>query len=649
MENQADAIESKKIKIALLGNPNVGKTSIFNALTGSKQIVANWPGVTVEKRTGVMKLANHTVDVVDLPGTYTLGATSLDERIARDFLINERPDVALVIGDAVNLERSLYLLLQVLELRGDVVLAVNAIDEARKAGFEIDKHELSKQLGIPVVLTSAVTGEGIEELKNTLIKSARSSSHVHYLFTDEIEASLRNLSDRIKGNASLSAFDQRWLSIKLLERDKEVEKLTGISLDYDYSIEIAETRYKYIKRILSSSVKGKEKIGWNLSEAIDHVMTHKFLGILIFLAIMYIVFQLTFTISGPLSIMIENLLDGLGSVVGGWIAIDWLRSLVVDGVIGGVGAILVFVPNIFILFLALGVLEETGYLPRAAFVIDKLMYAMKLSGRSFISLLLGFGCNVSSIMSTRSISEPKERLVTILVSPFISCSARLPVYVLIAGTFFGVNAGIVVFFLYLLSIVITVLSALLINKLFFKGEPSTLIMELPRYRKPRLTSIMLYTWNKGRHFLEKAGTIILAASIVIWILTYFPTEGTGSFAATIGKALEPLFVPLGYTWEMITSLVFGIAAKEVIVSSLTTFFGNPGVTGTSLDIMRTIISPEIALSFLVFVLLYVPCMPTLAVIKNETGSYKFVFFSAFYSLAVAYAVALIVRVVGGLL
>ncbi len=320
-----------------------------------------------------------------------------------------------------------------------------------------------------------------------------------------------------------------------------------------------------------------------------------------------------------------------------------------DGIIGGVGAILVFVPNIFILFMALGVLEESGYLPRAAFVIDRLMYSMKLSGRSFISMLLGFGCNVSSIMSTRSISEPKERIVTILVSPFISCSARLPVFLLIAGTFFGTKGGVVVFFLYLLSIIVTVISALIINRLLFKGEPSTMIMELPRYRKPRVSSIILYTWNKGRHFLEKAGTIILGASIVIWILSFFPSEGSQSYAAMIGRTLEPLFVPLGFSWEMISSLVFGVAAKEVIVSSLTTFYGNYALMGSAMEVMRAAISPVTAFSFLVFVLLYVPCLPTLAVTKNETGSYRYVFFSVIYSLAVAYSLALVVRMIGGLL
>ncbi|HNR80165.1 MAG TPA: ferrous iron transport protein B, partial [Mesotoga infera] len=608
----------KKTTVALLGNPNVGKTSIFNCLTGSKQIVANWPGVTVEKRVGSLKHGDIALDIVDLPGTYTLGSRSIDEKIARDFLIDERPNVVVVIGDAINLERSLYLLLQVLELRGDVVLVVNAVDEARKAGLEIDKNELGKQLGIPVVMTSAATGEGIEELKETLVKSVRSSSHIHYLFSEEIEQRIEALAGRFRLVPALSEFDSRWLAIKSLEHDSEVEKLTGFKVEKDFSSELAETRYRYIKRVLSTSVKGKEKHGWDLSEAIDHVITHRVLGIFVFLSVIYIVFQLTFTVSGPLSLLIESGLETLGSSLGNLIGPAWLRSLVVDGIIGGVGAILVFVPNIFILFMALGVLEESGYLPRAAFVIDRLMYSMKLSGRSFISMLLGFGCNVSSIMSTRSISEPKERIVTILVSPFISCSARLPVFLLIAGTFFGAKGGVVVFFLYLLSIIVTVISALIINRLLFKGEPSTMIMELPRYRKPRVSSIILYTWNKGRHFLEKAGTIILGASIVIWILSFFPSEGSQSYAAMIGRTLEPLFVPLGFSWEMISSLVFGVAAKEVIVSSLTTFYGNYALMGSAMEVMRAAISPVTAFSFLVFVLLYVPCLPTLAVTKNET-------------------------------
>jgi ferrous iron transport protein B len=639
----------KKTTVALLGNPNVGKTSIFNCLTGSKQIVANWPGVTVEKRVGSLKHGDIALDIVDLPGTYTLGSRSIDEKIARDFLIDERPNVVVVIGDAINLERSLYLLLQVLELRGDVVLVVNAVDEARKAGLEIDKNELGKQLGIPVVMTSAATGEGIEELKETLVKSVRSSSHIHYLFSEEIEQRIEALAGRFRLVPALSEFDSRWLAIKSLEHDSEVEKLTGFKVEKDFSSELAETRYRYIKRVLSTSVKGKEKHGWDLSEAIDHVITHRVLGIFVFLSVIYIVFQLTFTVSGPLSLLIESGLETLGSSLGNLIGPAWLRSIVVDGILVGVGAILVFVPNIFILFMALGVLEESGYLPRAAFVIDRLMYSMKLSGRSFISMLLGFGCNVSSIMSTRSISEPKERIVTILVSPFISCSARLPVFLLIAGTFFGAKGGVVVFFLYLLSIIVTVISALIINRLLFKGEPSTMIMELPRYRKPRVSSIILYTWNKGRHFLEKAGTIILGASIVIWILSFFPSEGSQSYAAMIGRTLEPLFVPLGFSWEMISSLVFGVAAKEVIVSSLTTFYGNYALMGSAMEVMRAAISPVTAFSFLVFVLLYVPCLPTLAVTKNETGSYRYVFFSVIYSLAVAYSLALVVRMIGGLL
>jgi ferrous iron transport protein B len=618
-------------------------------LTGSRQVVANWPGVTVEKRVGTMKSDNIVLDIVDLPGTYTIGSRSLDEKIARDYLLYDHPDIVVVVADAVNLERSLYLLFQVLELRGDVVLVVNALDEATKAGIDIDRNELSKQLGIPVVKTSAATGDGIEELKEMLAKISRGSSHVHYLFSEEVEKKISSLTESFMLNTALDGFDYRWLAIKVLERDTSIETLTGAKADRDFSSELAGTRYQYIRRILSTSVKGVEKRGWDFSDAIDHVITHRFLGILIFLAVIYIVFQLTFTVSGPLSLLIEDGLGALGMAVGNLISVEWLRSLLVEGIVGGVGAILVFVPNIFILFMALGVLEETGYLPRAAFVIDRLMYSMKLSGRSFISMLLGFGCNVSSIMSTRAISEPKERIVTILVSPFISCSARLPVFLLIAGTFFGSRAGMIVFFLYLLSIVVTVLSALILNRLLFKGEPSAMIMELPRYRKPRLKSILIYTWNKGKHFLEKAGTIILAASIVIWLLSYFPSEGAGSYAAMIGRYLEPLFRPLGFTWEMISSLVFGVAAKEVIVSSLTTFYGDYALLGSSVEAIRTFISPTTAFAFLVFVLLYVPCLPALAVMKNETGSYKYVFLSVFYSLAVAYLVSMIAVLIGGLL
>ncbi|OAA30426.1 iron transporter FeoB [Kosmotoga arenicorallina S304] len=642
-------VPAKYTSVALLGNPNVGKTSLFNALTGARQYVANWPGVTIEKRVGTLFYGDRSFRIIDLPGTYTLGATSIDEKVARDYLLYESPDLVVVVTDALNLERSLYLLLQVLELRGNVILAINSIDEAKKAGIRIDSKELSKHLGIPVVLTSAFTGEGIENLKEAMLKISRSGIHVHYLFPDHIEGLISKLSSSLKLKNELRNFDSRWLSIKILERDKEVMELTGIDPDVDYSADIANARYEFIKELLKDSYRDSKKHYWDLNTAIDHVITHKYLGILIFFAIMYLVFQITYGFAEPFTTLIEKGFDTLGAFVDKSIPIPWLASLLSDGVIGGVGAVITFVPSIFILFLALGVLEETGYLPRAAFVVDRIMYSMKLSGRSFMSMLLGFGCNVSSIMSTRTISEPQERIVTILVSPFISCSARLPVYIMIASIFFGKAAGLAIFSLYVLSVLFTFGSALLFNKLLFKGKPSPMIMELPRYRKPTLRSLMLYTWNRGKHFLEKAGTIILAASIVIWLLSYFPTgDILTSFASVLGKSLEPLFRPLGFTWQMVTSLIFGGAAKEVIVSSLSTLYGAtllPGISG--LAVLSSQINPAVAFGFLVFVLLYFPCFATIAAIKNESGSWKYVWITVLYGFGVAYLLALVIKLIGG--
>ena len=645
-------VPAKTFSVALLGNPNVGKTSLFNVLTGARQHVGNWPGVTVEQRVGVMYHQEKTFRIIDLPGTYTIGAKSLDEKVARDYLLYESPDIVVVVADALNLEKSLYLLLQVLELRGNVVLAINSVDEAKARGIHIDRDELSKHLGIPVVLTSAVTGEGVEQLKSLLARTSKTSIHVHYMFSPEIEKEIADLSARVSANRDLINFDSRWFSIKLLENDEELKRLIGEDLIVsDRRLEIASVRYDYIRHVLEDAYKHSKVDGWDASTAIDHVLTHKYLGILIFFSVMYMIFQLTFTVSEPFTLLIERGVDGLAGMVENTIGIDWLESLPADGIIQGVGAVLIFVPNIFILFLCLGILEETGYLPRAAFVIDRIMYSLKLSGRSFISMLLGFGCNVSSIMSTRSINEPQERLVTMLVSPFISCSARLPIYIMIAGTFFAANAGLVVFSLYILSIVFTAVSALIINRFMFKGKPSPMIMELPRYRSPRLKSLGIYTWNMGKHFLEKAGTIIFVASIMIWVLYYLPGGGIqNSYASAIGRVLEPIFRPLGFTWQMVTSLLFGVAAKEVIVSSMNTLYLAGGTAGSiALTPGLVGISGATAYAFLVFVLLYIPCAATIAAIKNESGSWRYGILSIVYSFGLAYVVALIFNLIGGIL
>lgn len=637
--------------IALLGNPNVGKTSVFNFLTGMKQYVANWPGVTVEKRVGKLEKENRSFKVVDLPGTYTLGASSLDEKITRDYLIEEDPEIVVVVADAVNLERSLYLLFQVLEMRGDVILAINSIDEAKKENIYIDPKELRQHLGIPVYLISAYTGEGTEDFINGIFKYSIGSSHVHHMFSKEIENKITELSSIFRNKQELKNYDSRWLSIKVLEGDKDILKLTGIKLKSSFSSEISQIRYEHIKYVLKESYKkpGKEK--WGMNAATDHVFTHKYLGLAIFFSFMYLIFEITFTFGEPFALMVERGLGAIGSLIDNLIGIEWLAKMLSEGIVGGVGAVLVFVPNIFILFLVMGILEESGYLPRAAFVVDKAMYTLKLSGRSFMSLLLGFGCNVTSIMSTRSISEPQERIVTAIVSPFISCSARLPVYIMISGVFFGARAGIVIFSIYLFSIFITAVSSVLINKLLFKGKPAPMIMELPRYRTPKITSLMQYTWNRGKHFLKKAGSVILIASIVIWFLSYFPIPGkiSESFASKIGHFLEPIFAPIGFTWEMITSLIFGVAAKEVIVSTLSTLTLSAQAGGSAaVELMQSGLTQFGALAFLMFVLLYVPCLPTLIVLKNETGKWRYLVLSIIYSFSLAYVVALIISLVGRL-
>lgn len=468
-----------------------------------KQYVANWPGVTVEKRVGKLEKENRSFKVVDLPGTYTLGANSLDEKITRDYLIEEELEIVVVIADAVKLERSLYLLFQVLEMRGDVILAINSLNEAKKENIFIDPEELRQHLGIPVFLMSAYTGEGVKDFVKGIFKYSIGSSHVHHIFSKELENKITELSSIFRNKEELKDYDSRWLSIKVLEGDEEICKLTGINLKRNFSSEISQLRYEHIKYILKESYKkpGKEK--WGINTATDHVFTHKYLGLAIFFSFMYLVFEITFTFGEPFALMIEEGLGVLGSFIDGLISIKWLADVLSEGIVGGVVAVLVFAPNIFILFLIMGILEESGYLPRAAFVVDKAMYTLKLSGRSFMSLLLGFGCNVTSIMSTRSISEPQEKIVTAIVSPFISCSARLPVYIMIAGVFFSARAGIVIFSIYLFSIFITAVSSIFINKLLFKGKPA-MIMELPRYRTPKISSLIQYTWNRGKHFLKKS-------------------------------------------------------------------------------------------------------------------------------------------------
>ena len=633
--------------MALVGNPNVGKSSLFNAITGARQYVANWPGVTVSRKEGVRRWRGREIKFVDLPGIYSLGAISIDEKITRDYLLKESPDVVVVVVDSLNMEQGLYLLIEVLEMRENVMLVVNAVDEAKKRGMKIDKYELEKHFGVHVVFTSAVTGEGIEELLDKvlhIISTREVHSFVKLTYQKEIEERIKDLEKEIQRIKELSSYKPRWLAIKAFEGDPEVIdilKRFGIAVSEEerYKELIAQRRYEYIDSVLKEAITSfGQKL--TISEALDHVITHKFLGIPIFLAMMYLVFTFTFDVMSPLSDLIDNGMSNLGEWLRNVMGSGWVTSLVVDGVVGGVGAVLVFVPNIFGMFLALGFMEEVGYLPRAAFVIDKLMYKLKLSGRSFMSLILGFGCNVPAVMSTRGIADPRERLITILVSPFITCSARLPIYILLAGIFFKGHEAAVIFALYISSIALTAVSATVLNKLLLKGQPVPLVMELPRYRIPSAKNLWLYVWERGRHFLEKAGTIILVSAIVIWFLGNYPSPADKSFAADLGKFFEPIFRPLGYDWRMVTALIFGTAAKEVVVSTFQMMYGDPA------SVLPNLITPAVALSFMFFVMAYIPCLATVAVIKTEAGGWKWAIFSIVYSLSIAYVISLLISVVG---
>ena len=653
-------ISQKIVKVALAGCPNVGKTSLFNALTGTKQYVANWPGVTVEKKEGVFTYKGYTINLIDLPGTYSLGYSSIDEKIARDYLLKGDADLVIVVADSVNPEQSLYLLLEILEIEKKVILAMTAIDEAKKIGIKIDRYELQKHLGIPVVFTSSVTGEGLEELREKIVEYAQKNTILHRMILDygeKVESEIKKVENFLRDKKL--RINPRYFALKYLSGDPEFYS-EGVKLGLPelseeerigYRLLIAKRKREYVENVVKEAFADAGSKSLSPSEAIDHVLTHKFLSFPLFFALMYLVFKFTFDIAQVFSDLLDLLFSQLGSAVVNTFGENAFTSLISDGIIGGVGSVLVFTPNIFAMFLALGFLEESGYLPRAAFVMDRIMEKFKLSGRAFMSLILGFGCNVPSIMATRAIDDPRERLVTVLITPFISCSARLPVYLLILRIFFPESSAAMLFMIYSLSILITLLSSVAINWLFYRGRTSPLILELPRYRMPTLKNLYIYTWNRGKHFLKKAGTIIFVSAILIWVLSYFPAAGDieNSFSAMIGKSLEWIFKPFGYSWKIVTSLFYGAVAKEVVVSTMSMLYGFEEETFLGAkEALSAEMDPVSAIAFLIFVMAYIPCFATIATIYSETGSLKWTLFSIGYSLSIAYVLSLIVFYVGKL-
>jgi len=651
-----------RIRIALIGNPNVGKTTIFNVLTGSRQHVGNWPGVTVEKKTGMVSHDGYEIEVVDLPGTYSLTAYSMDEVITRDFILDGKPDVVIQVVDATNLERNLYLTLQVVELGVPMVIALNMVDLAGGRGDGIDHERLSAFLGVPIVPTVGTSGKGADRLLDAAIGEAETPpNHKQTVdYGSEVENMIARVADVLAADTDIAArYPLRWLAVKILEGDENAlakvcggpasarveEILSTIDTD-NYEAMMADRRYETIAAILPGVRKRSTDRRINPSDLVDRVVTDRYLGIPIFLALMWGAFELTFTVGAPFATAIEVAAGHLAELVAGSVESAWLASLLGDGVIGGLGAVLVFLPNIFILFLILAILEDSGYLARAAFVMDRPLYTLGLPGKAFIPMLIGFGCNVPAIMATRSIENENDRLLTILANPFMSCSARLPVYVLLAGTFFPEQAGSVVFFLYVLGIAVAIGSAKLFRSTILPGEVSPFVMEMPPYRLPTAKMALLQTWSRGSMYLRKAGTVIFGGVVIVWLLASFPPGvdygSAGSFAGTVGHLLEPLVAPLGFDWKIAVALIFGFIAKEIVVGSLGTLYGTAEETLPAALLVDPALSAATALALMVFVLLYTPCVAALGVIRKETGSWKWTCFSVTYGLIVAWVLALVV-------
>lgn len=670
--------KNNEIKIALAGNPNSGKTTMFNELTGSRQHVGNWPGVTVEKKTGRASYQNYSLEVIDLPGTYSLGAYSEDEVVARDFLTTGDYDVVLNIINSSNLDRNLYFTVQLLEMGVDLISVLNMADEAEKKGIKIDKEKLGQLLGTPVIETVASRGKGIDNLlKETVQNRDLTEAALKIDYGSEVEALIAEVVSMLKEYDFTAQINQRWTAVKLIEHDPEALKLLErevgaskakkiksliaereLKAEDDFDNIIIDRKYEFINKVIAESVQrpGEDQEPENYSDKIDAVVTNKYLGIPIFMAVMWGIFKFTFTLGDPLIGYIETFFEATGGWIGGLLAgagvSPLITSFITDGIIGGVGSVLVFIPNIFLLFLAIGVLEDSGYMSRAAYVMDKVMSKLGLHGKSFIPMIVGFGCNVPGVMATRTLDSKRDRIISILINPLMSCSARLPVYVVFAGALFPNHASTVVFSLYALGIVMAVIMAGVFNKLLFKGERSHFVMELPPYRFPTLKGVFIHMWEKVGAFIKKAGTIIFSVVVLIWVLANLPLgveyASAQSLIGQFGQLVAPIFEPLGFgSWQAASSLVFGILAKEVVVGTLGVVYaaGEGGLRAA----LTANFSPLAAYSFLTMVLIYTPCIATLGAVKSETQSWKWPLITASYLFALAWVVSFVIYQGGMLL
>jgi len=664
-------LESKRpITVCFVGNPNCGKTTLFNAFTGAKLKVANWPGVTVERMEGETDYKGRKIHVIDTPGIYSLTSYTLEELVTRRCIEEDNVDVIINVVDASSLERNLYLTLQLLELKKPVILALNMMDIVEERGMEIDLHRLPEMLGhIPVVPVSARKRSGLDVLMHAVVHHYEEEPQgIVVRYDKEIEDKLQRTEDVLRKNYP-DLTNLRWHGIKMLEFDKEVMKdhpvdLSGI-VDTSYEKQIINEKYDYVEEVIQECLFNKEEKS-ALTDKADKILTHPFWGIPVFFGIMALVFFLTFTVGDFLKGYFEQALEIIsGNVLvlmqGAGVA-SWITSLVVDGIIAGVGGILTFLPNIFILFLALAFLEDSGYMARVAYVMNETMSMVGLSGKAFLPMLLGFGCTVPAVMATRALESQKDRLKTILVTPFMSCSARLPIYVLFAELFFPDSALLVAYSLYLVGLILAIIIALIVHKTSKDDDgENALLIELPEYKTPNLRTVAIYVWEKVKDYLTKAGTTIFLASIVLWFVlnmgtTGFVSDVSQSFAAKFGHILVPVLSPAGLgSWQIAVALISGISAKEVVVSSFSVLYGinninsAAGMAELTGILASTGFGSVNAYALMIFCLLYTPCIATIGTIRRETNSWKWTMGMVLFQLALAWVAAVLVFQIGSLI
>ena len=714
----------RTINVALVGNPNCGKTSLFNIASGAHEHVGNYSGVTVDAKEGFFDFQGYHFRIVDLPGTYSLSAYTPEELYVRKHIIEETPDVIINVADSSNLERNFYLTTQLIDMNVRMVIALNMYDELESSGNKLDYIKLSQLIGVPMIPTVCRRGEGIDQLFHVIIgiyeggdflsqkgeirseiledlrdwhktyvpdhefgshkeeEDARPRGymrHIHINHGPELERSIEEVKKAISQNEDIRhKYSTRFLSIKLLENDKEIENFISTLpngkeiiairnketlrirkvMNEDSEQAITDAKYGFITGALKETFTDNHLEKEQTTRVIDSIVTHRIWGYPIFFLFLYIMFEGTFVLGDYPMQGIEWLVDQLGNLIRNNMAEGPLKDLLIDGIIGGVGGVIVFLPNILILYFFISILEDSGYRARAAFIMDKIMHRMGLHGKSFIPLIMGFGCNVPAIMATRTIEDRKSRLITMLVNPLMSCSARLPIYLVMIGAFFPNCASFMLLCIYTAGILLAVIMARIFSKFLVKGEDSPFVMELPPYRMPTSKSIMRQTWEKGAQYLKKMGGIIMIASIIIWFLGYYPQHDAyesvaeqqkNSYIGQIGKAIEPVIKPLGFDWKLGIGLISGVGAKELVVSTLGVLYTNEGdVENVNLS-NRIPITPLVALAYMLFVLIYFPCIATFAAIKQESGSWKWAIFTAGYTTGLAWLIAFTVFQIGSLI